>query len=113
MNQLGQLKELFDNDQESDAVILAVSIDSPQDSEKALEKLSEVSPALLTFPLLYDRDHEVIDRYGLLNPEGEGWPHPATFVIDRNGTVVWRHVDTDYRKRPSNALILEQIQGVE
>lgn len=113
MNQLGQLKELFDTNQESDSAILAVSIDSPEDSEKALERLSQVSPALLTFPLLYDQDHRVIDRYGLLNPEGEGWPHPATYVIDRTGVVVWKHVDTDYRKRPSNAVILEKIQGID
>lgn len=113
MNQLGQLKELFNNNQEQDSAILAVSIDSPEDARKALEKLSQVSPALLTFPLLFDRDHQVIDRYGLFNPEGEGWPHPATYILDRSGVVVWKHVEVDFRKRPSNAVILEQIQKIE
>lgn len=113
MNQLGQLKELFNKSEESDTEILAVSIDAPEDVSKALERLSDVSPALLTFPLLYDRDHRVIDRYGLLNPQGEGWPHPATYVLDRNGRVVWKHVDEDYRSRPSNALVLQQIERIE
>lgn len=32
------------------------------------------------FPLLEDKDHKVIDRYGMFTPEGRGWPHPAMFV---------------------------------
>jgi len=28
---------------------------------------------------------EVIDRYGIYNPDGNGWPHPATYVIDPQG----------------------------
>jgi peroxiredoxin len=61
------------------------------------------------FVFLSDPGHRVIDRYGLLNPDGRGWPHPATFVIDRQGVVRWRFVEVDYRVRASNEQILEAL----
>jgi len=64
------------------------------------------------FPLLEDRDHKVIDRYGLLNPKGKGWPHPATYVIDRQGVVRWKFIEVDYKIRPSNAVILEALKAI-
>ena len=74
-----------------------------------LQKLREQSRARIDFPLLEDRDHKVIDRYGILNPDGKGWPHPATFLIDKQGKVRWRFVETDVSKRPSNEQILTEL----
>jgi peroxiredoxin len=61
------------------------------------------------FIFLSDPGHLVIDRYGLLNPEGRGWPHPATFVLDRGGIVRWKFVEVDHRARASNEQILEAL----
>lgn len=61
---------------------------------------------------LSDPGHRVIDRYGIWNPAGRGWPHPATYVIDRQGTVRWKVVETDFRIRPSNEQILQALQGL-
>lgn len=61
------------------------------------------------FIFLSDPGHRVIDRYGLLNPDGRGWPHPATFVIDRQGAVRWRFVEVDYKVRAANEQILEAL----
>ncbi len=36
-------------------------------------------------------------------------PVPATYVIDSNGTIVWRFFDENYRVRASVAQILEQL----
>lgn len=58
---------------------------------------------------LSDPGHRVIDRYGLLNPDGRGWPHPATFVIDRQGIVRWKFVEVDYRVRATNEQILDAL----
>jgi peroxiredoxin len=51
--------------------------------------LIEEDGSKVTFPLLEDQNHQVIDRYGLLNPQGRGIPHPATYVIDKQGIVRW------------------------
>jgi peroxiredoxin len=55
----------------------------------------------------------VIDRYGILNPDGSrrGIPHPATYVIDKQGTVRWRDVQTDYKVRPTNKAILTAVRA--
>ena len=38
------------------------------------------------FPLLEDKDHKVINRYGIFNPDGRGWPHPATYISTRRAS---------------------------
>jgi peroxiredoxin len=66
-----------------------------------------------TFTFLSDPEHRVIDRYGLLNPTGKGWPHPTVYVIDKKGTVRWKFTEVNYRVRPTNAMILEALDKVE
>lgn len=89
---------------------MAISIDSHQDSKKLVQKLKDRSSGEFDFPLLEDKDHKVIDRYGLLNPDGQGWPHPATYVVDKKGIVRWKFVEVDYTKRPSNEQILQALR---
>jgi len=66
------------------------------------------------FTFLHDPGHRVIDRYGLLNPQCRGGtiPHPTTLVIDKQGVVRWKFVETNYRVRPTNAQILEAIAAL-
>jgi len=44
----------------------------------------------------------------------ERWelPIPATFVIDRDGTVLWRSAGEDYTKRPEPAEILSFLESL-
>jgi len=92
--------------------ILTVSIDSHEDSKKFVQKLKERFPGDLDFPMLQDKDHKVIDRYGILNPDGKGWPHPATYVIDKQGVTRWKFVEVDFKKRPTNAQILQALRQI-
>lgn len=71
------------------------------------------------FPLLADPDQRVISRYGQLNPERfrnqsnpEGYivPHPATFVIDKQGRVAWKFTNVDAQVRPGNEQIVEALE---
>jgi len=96
----------------SDTVVLAVTVDSAKDLQKISGKISGngVNPNLI---LLSDAGHKVIDRYGLLNPESRGLPHPATYVIDKKGIVRWKTVNVDYRVRPENEQILEALKNIE
>jgi peroxiredoxin len=89
-----------------------VSIDPPELSKKFIEKLKEKYKGDLDFPLLEDKDHKVIDRYGILNPGGKGLPHPATYVIDKQGVVRWKFVEVDYRKRATNEQILAALRKI-
>jgi peroxiredoxin len=109
---------------EDKAQILAVSVDSHDDSKKLLTLLaqepsaqdtravasSRTKPITIDFPLLEDANHRVIDRYGLLNPKSKGWPHPATYVIDKQGIVRWKFVEVDYKVRATNDMILQALK---
>lgn len=64
-----------------------------------------------------DPNSEVIDRYALRDPAYAGQkiagvPHPAVFVLDREGIVRWSKVETDYRQRPSNEEIRAALDAV-
>ena len=78
-----------------------------------MQKLKERFTSDLDFPLLEDKDHKVINRYGILNPNSKGWPHPATYVIDKKGVVRWRFIETDYKRRPTNDQILEALRNLK
>lgn len=92
--------------------ILAVSIDSHELSKKLHTSLKQKHLGDYDFAFLEDKDHKVIDRYGLLNPDGKGWPHPATYVIDKKGLVRWKFVEVNYRLRPTNDQILAVLKDI-
>jgi len=97
------------------ADLVAISPQTEDYSMSAVEKKE------LKFPVLSDLRNAVARQYGIVfqlpdawkelqikfgNPMpkfngDESWelPIPATFVLDRRGTVRLRHVDPDYRRR--------------
>lgn len=59
------------------------------------------------YTFLSDPGHKVIARYGILNAQDRrGIPHPSIFVIDKRGIVRWKFIETNYRIRPTNEMIL-------
>jgi alkyl hydroperoxide reductase subunit AhpC len=93
--------------------ILAVSTDSHEDSKKVAQMLRNRFEGEFDFPLLEDKDHKVIDRYGIFNPDGRGWPHPATYIIDPKGVVRWQFIEVDYIKRASNGQIRKELAKIK
>lgn len=91
--------------------VLAVSTDEPDDSKQLIQELTAGSSDF-PIPLLQDKDHKVIDRYGLLNQDSGSLPHPATFVIDKQGIVRWRFVEVNYRQRANNEAILRALDDL-
>lgn len=78
----------------------------------------------IDFPMLSDTGSRVIRRLGLLNEivptqaaaygmtfrsEYEGVPHPGTFVLDADGTIVDRWFEVSYRLRASGAAMMERL----
>jgi peroxiredoxin len=90
-----------------------VAIDSKQDLQKMVDRISKEDQKLPDFLFLSDPGHKVIDRYGILNNANpRGLPHPATYIIDRKGVVRSRFVEIDYKTRPSNEQILDALRAV-
>ena len=112
MRQLVELKRLLPEESlRATTQILAVSIDSHADSLHLIQLIEE-DGSKVDFPLLEDKNHHVIDRYGLLNPQGRGIPHPATYVVDKHGVVRWKFVEVDYAVRPTNEAIVAELKAL-
>lgn len=69
----------------------------------------------LGFPLLSDYNKEVINKYGVVNPDMIGLKNiakRAVFVIDRNGVVRYREVLEDARHEPDYAKLNQALEKI-
>jgi peroxiredoxin Q/BCP len=91
----------FDAD---NAVIVGVSVDTPDSHKQFCTKEG------LTFRLLADPDHKVVDAYGSLGHYGT-WTiaNRNTFLIDPNGKIVkeWTKVDPAHHSEEVLAALAE------
>ena len=69
----------------------------------------------LTYALLSDPKSEIIDRYGLRDPQyppgnlAYGVPRPIIFVLDRDTTIKAKLFEDTFKKRPSIGLVIETL----
>src|SRR3954447_12129237 len=83
---------------------VAISIDTPEESRTLAQSQG------YTFPILSDRNADVIRRYDLVHAKaginGEDIARPAEFLIDSTGTVRWINLTENYwvRARPEQVL---------
>lgn len=94
-----------------------ISVDSAADSRGFSETIARDGKGALTFPLLSDAGHRVIDAYGLqdaryLKQSSEGIPYPTTCVIDKTGKIAWMRIDRDHTVRPPNSEIRAAIDAL-
>jgi peroxiredoxin len=72
----------------------------------------------LTYTLLSDPKSEVIDRYGLRDPQyppgnrAHGVPRPIIFVLDRDTTIKAKLFEESFTKRPPVRLVIETLDKV-
>jgi len=84
---------------------VGISVDTSEDSRKLAQSQG------YTFPILSDRNAEVIRRYDLAHKgagiNGEDISRPAEFVIDSSGTVRWINLTENYWIRATPEQVLE------
>ena len=115
LKQLRELRTLRDAELKRGTELVAVSVDGERETRMTVIRTGQGDGVESDFTFLMDTDHAVIDRYGILNPNGgarRGIPHPATYVIDKSGIVRWRNVETDYKIRPTNDEILGGLRAL-
>ena len=125
-----QLKKLEDSlllIKNKGARLIAVTPEKPEYISKTIEKTKA------SYPLLYDKEMKIMKAYGvafqvddksvsryknadidLLSANGQKekafLPVPATYIISKEGTILYRYFDTDYKKRPSVQEILDNLK---
>ena len=107
------------------AQLVAVSPQTPDNSLSTVQKNELAYPVLSdselraseAFGVGFQLPPQLIELYGrvgndlpVLNGNGR-WvlPVPATYVIDRDGRLVFAHVEADYRERAEPALVLNAV----
>ena len=98
--------------------LYAISVDSPEVSRDFAKKIASDGKGEVTFPILSDPEHKIIDAYGLRDPAYEGQkfagiPHPAVYVIDKSGKVVWARIESNYRERPASDEIRAALDALK
>ena len=63
------------------------------------------------------RERHLLLRFGIGLAERQGnaaWllPVPAAFVLDRQGTVAWAHVDADFTRRAEPAEVIAALRAL-
>lgn len=125
-----QLKKLEDSLQlikDKGARLIAISPEKPEYITKTIEKTKA------SYPLLYDKDMKIMNAYAvafqvddktvsryknadidLATAHGQKekiyLPVPAVYVISKEGTILYRFFNTDYKKRPSVKEILDNLK---
>lgn len=125
-----QLKKLEDSLQlvkEKGARLIAVTPEKPEFISKTIEKTKA------SYPLLYDKEMKIMKAYAvnfevdektvsryknadidLSTANGQKdkvyLPVPAVYVISKEGTILYRFFDADYKKRPTVKEILENLK---
>lgn len=110
-----ELRALLPEELQDDTEIVTVSVDEEEGMKRMIDRVQATDGVAPDFIMLSDPDHAVIDRYGLFkedSPPNRPLPHPATYVLDKEGIVRYRFVETDYRVRPANEDILEVLKAL-
>jgi peroxiredoxin len=108
------------------AALVAISPEKPDDTLSTAEKnvlsfevLSDVGQKVgRAFGLVYDFSDELksaykefgIDIPGKNGAEDWALPISATYVIDRDGTIIYAYTDADYRDRAESADVLQVLK---
>ena len=75
-----------------------------------MDDLSQASYAVerlgLDFPVLYDPGTEVVNAFNVYNAGGK-YANPTVFIVDTNGSIVWKHRGSVSHRTPNRDIIAE------
>lgn len=87
--------------QAKNAEIFAISVEDVPTTRRTVQKEK------LTFPVLSDVDFEAVIPYNVVDQEVPVFARPATFLLESDGTIVWKSLDTDDKRVPTAQIIKE------
>lgn len=126
---LSEIQENLENIMAKGARVVAISPEKPDYLEKTAEKTGA------KFSLLYDEDYKIADAFDVTflpggatramyntmlganlkeahSDDSQRLPIPATYVINTDGEIVWRHFDPDYKKRSTVEDIVAALNSI-
>lgn len=101
-DQMSQLQKEIGRFQEKGAKVLGISVDSPWSHRAWAEERG------IRFPLLSDFQREVVEKYGVKHEAG--FPERAYFVIDKEGVVRAKKVESSPGDQPEVGTVIEDLE---
>ena len=125
---LSELQDNIEGIQKKGAQLIAISPEKITAQQRTIEKTAA------KFTLLYDKDYAIAKAFNVLftptktqlftynkllganlkevhSDQSQQLPIPATFIINKQGVIVWRHFDSDYKERSSITTILDILSN--
>ena len=126
MPHIKKLQNDYEYIKEKGASIVLITPEKQENIQKTILKTN------VTIPVIYDKDYKIMKDFDVHFVPGKGLrimyntilranlknaqsddtqtlPVPATFVIDKDATVIWRHFYRDYKKRSKLKDILDHL----
>lgn len=124
---LKKLEDSLSLIKEKGARLIAVSPEKLENISKTIEKTNASYPVLydkdmkimIAYKVAFEVDERTVNRYknadiDLAEANGQKekvfLPVPALYIISKEGTILYRFFEADYKKRPSVMEILEQLK---
>ena len=123
--ELKQLEDSIGLIQAKGATVLAITPELPENISKTIEKTKA------SYPILYDKGLKIMNAYKVAfkvddktvekykgygidflkvnGDNGANLPVPAVYVVNKNGKIIYRFFDIDYKKRSSIKDILDHL----
>jgi len=126
MPHIKKLQNGFDKIKDKGTNVILITPENQENIQKTILKTN------VTIPILHDKDYKIMSdfdvdfvpnkglkfaynailRADLNNAQSdssETLPVPATYIIDTDSTILWRHFNRDYKKRSHINDILSQL----
>ncbi|MBL0182533.1 MAG: AhpC/TSA family protein [Chitinophagaceae bacterium] len=107
------------------ATLIAVTPEKPENISKTIEKTKATYPILFdeglkimkSYDVAFAVDPKTIEKYKgygidfneVNGANGTNLPVPAVYIINKNGGIIYKYFDADYRKRPSVKDLLDHL----
>lgn len=125
--QLKRFEDSLQSIKEKGARLIAVTPEKPAFISKTIEKTKA------SYPILYDKEMKIMKAYAvafevdertvsryknadidLLEANGQKdkayLPIPAVYIISKEGSILYRYFDSDYKKRPAVKEIIDNLK---
>jgi len=123
---LRKLQDSLEEIENKGATVLLITPEKQENIQKTILKTS------ITIPVIYDKNYRIMEDFDVAflpskglrimyntllmanlknaqSDDSQTLPVPATYVIEQNGTIKWRHFDRNYAKRANTTDILNQL----
>jgi len=102
IDQLGSIAAVLPQIEELGVQVIGITPDKQAMMQNTQRRFGQ------NFIFLSDPKAEVIRKYGVARPNN--LPHPAVYLLDKKGKLIWFYSSTNYKKRPNGEQLISVIK---